>query len=166
VASVARAFHFRAAQLHPARHAQPFYALWAGHPPFGGWPARRAGVLRPSFSPLDTSSRTGLHILPQPIFFPLRYPFPYRPGSDDECYNRMLKYMNATQQVVRQKKNARIKDLQNYSIQKQKFLKQTIAVGGLRASEEIKQGDFVIEYVGELIDNDEEKLNLWKLTSQ
>jgi hypothetical protein len=28
--------------------------------PFGGWPAYRAGDLRPSSSPLDTPSRTGL----------------------------------------------------------------------------------------------------------
>jgi hypothetical protein len=39
--------------------------------PFGGWPARRACGLRPSSSPLDTPSRTGLaaalaEILPSP----------------------------------------------------------------------------------------------------
>jgi hypothetical protein len=48
-----------------ARHARPLYALRVGHPPNSlttvrGWPARRAGGLRPSSSPLDTPSRTGL----------------------------------------------------------------------------------------------------------
>jgi hypothetical protein len=46
-----------------ARHARPSYALQAGHPqtalrPFGGWPARRAGALRPSSYPMDNPRRT------------------------------------------------------------------------------------------------------------
>jgi hypothetical protein len=40
----------------PCGRATPQTALR----PFGGWPARRAGGLRPSSSPLDTPSRTGL----------------------------------------------------------------------------------------------------------
>jgi hypothetical protein len=48
-------------------HARPLYALRVGHPPNGltavwGWPALWAGGLRPSSSPLDTPSRTGLAI--------------------------------------------------------------------------------------------------------
>jgi hypothetical protein len=42
----------------PCGRATPQTALR----PFGGWPARRAGGLRPSSSPLDTPSRTGLHL--------------------------------------------------------------------------------------------------------
>jgi hypothetical protein len=57
VASVAWAFHF----------AQPFYALRAGHPPNGltaAWGVARPQGWRPVavFFPLDTPSRTGLHI--------------------------------------------------------------------------------------------------------
>jgi hypothetical protein len=39
----------------PCGRATPQTALW----PFGGWPTRRAGGLRPSSSPLDTPSHTG-----------------------------------------------------------------------------------------------------------
>jgi hypothetical protein len=40
----------------PAGGPPPQMALW----PFGGWPAHRAGSLWPSYSPLDTPSRTGV----------------------------------------------------------------------------------------------------------
>jgi hypothetical protein len=50
-----------------ARHAQPLYALRAGHPPDGltaVW-----GVARPQGGQ------------PAAVFFPLGYPFPYKPES-------------------------------------------------------------------------------------
>jgi hypothetical protein len=48
-----------------AHHALPFYTLQAGHPvtaswPFQGWPAQKAGALRPSSTHLDTPRRTPL----------------------------------------------------------------------------------------------------------
>jgi hypothetical protein len=49
-----------------ARHAQPSYALWAGHPPNGimaVW-----GMARPQGG------------RPAAVFFHLGYPFPYGPG--------------------------------------------------------------------------------------
>jgi hypothetical protein len=45
----------------------PQTALW----PFEWWPARRAVILRPSSSPLDTSSRTGLCKVIKLSLFPL-----------------------------------------------------------------------------------------------
>jgi hypothetical protein len=44
----------------PCGRATPQTALR----PFGGWPTRSAGGLRPSSFPLDTPSRTGLPVLP------------------------------------------------------------------------------------------------------
>jgi hypothetical protein len=38
--------------------------------PFGGWPARRAGGLRPSSFPLDTPSRTGLPVGRRQVIHP------------------------------------------------------------------------------------------------
>jgi hypothetical protein len=48
-----------------ARHAQPLYALWAGHPPNGltavlGVARLQGGPPAAVFFPLDTPSRTGL----------------------------------------------------------------------------------------------------------
>merc|ERR1711974_425419 len=72
-------------------------------------------------------------------------------NSDSDCLNRVI-YFECNAKTCVHKNDCKNRRIQQGERAKSKVFRCNWGGWGLKAEQEIKEGDFVIEYVGELID--------------